>query len=37
MGSLTPQHQKHGRKSKIYIVTLTVLIDQNSGEILLYK
>ncbi|CAD8102269.1 unnamed protein product [Paramecium primaurelia] len=37
LGTVTPQQSKQRRKPKVYIIKTSVLVDYNSGEILLYK
>ncbi|CAD8118588.1 unnamed protein product [Paramecium sonneborni] len=37
VGTVAPQQSKHRRKPKVYIINTSVLVDYNSGEILLYK
>ncbi|CAD8092474.1 unnamed protein product [Paramecium primaurelia] len=37
LGTVAPQQSKHRRKPKFYILNTSVLVDYNSGEILLYK
>ncbi|CAD8196869.1 unnamed protein product [Paramecium octaurelia] len=37
LGTVAPQQTKHRRKPKVYILNTSVLVDYNSGEILLYK
>ncbi|CAD8114863.1 unnamed protein product [Paramecium sonneborni] len=37
LGTVAPQQSKHKRKPKVYIINTSILVDYNSGEILLYK